>query len=234
MGYWTKVFRKILLLIFSIVAILLGFKLATFYMPFLIGFVISLIIEPLIKYIVKKTKINRKTSAVIVLLIIFSILIGLIVWATITIVSEASNLLQSLNIYIEQAYKLIESYINSLDFDKIKIPDQVISIVENSAGELLGLITRWITSFLTSILQGITSLPVIVIYVIITILSTYFICTDKLYILDQLEHHFPKIWVRKFGMHLKEIVSTLRKLFKSRINISWNIFYNYISRIIYF
>lgn len=218
-GYFTKVFKKILILILSLIAIFLSFKLALFYIPFLIGFIISLLIEPIIKYISKKTKLPRKTSAVIVLLCIFTILITLIVWGTVSLVTEAANLLQSLNIYIEKIYNQIQKYINSIEFDKIEIPKQVISIVETSANNFLEFITKWISNLLTSILQGITSLPIIGIYVVITILSTYFICADKLYILDQLEHHFPRLWVKRFGMHLKKLISTLGSYLKAEATL---------------
>lgn len=97
-------------------------------------------------------------------------------------------------------------------------------IFENAANNFLSLVSNWMTSFLTSIVQGVTSIPIIGVYVIVTILSTYFICTDKLYMLDQLEHHFPKIWVKRFGAHLREITSALRKLFKSRIDNGFYIF----------
>lgn len=219
MGYFTKVFKKILILILSLIAIFLSFKLALFYIPFLIGFIISLLIEPIIKFISKKTKLRRKTSAVIVLLCIFTILITLIVWGTVSLVTEAANLLQSLNIYIEKIYNQMQKYINSIEFDKIEIPKQVISIVETSANNFLEFITKWISNLLTSILQGITSLPIIGIYVVITILSTYFICADKLYILDQLEHHFPRLWVKRFGMHLKKLISTLGSYLKAEATL---------------
>ena len=126
MGYWTKVIRKILLLAISIIAILLGFKLAIYYIPFLIGFIISLMIEPIIKRVVNKTKMNRKTSAIIVLLFMFAILLGLIIWGVITMVSEASNLLQNLNTYIEKIYAGVQSYIDKLEVNKVNIPNQVV------------------------------------------------------------------------------------------------------------
>jgi predicted PurR-regulated permease PerM len=215
MGYWTKVLKKVVLLVVSLIIIFLGFKLAIFYTPFLIGFIISLLIEPLVKYISKRSKMHRKTSAIIVLLIIFSILAALIIFGTIAIITEASNLLQSLNTYIEKIYDQVNYYINSINLNTVNIPKQVIGILETGANNFIELVGRWITSFLTGILQGITSLPIIAIYVVITILSTYFICTDKLYILDQLEHHFPKLWIKRFSMHLKEIAAALRKLPKS-------------------
>lgn len=209
MGYFTKVIKKILILLVTLICIYLSFKLALFYLPFLIGFIISLLIEPLIKLISKKTKFARKTSAVIVLLGIFTILITLIVWGIVTLITESSNLLQSLNVYIEKIYNQMQNYISKLEFDKIQIPEQVISIVQNSANDFISFITKWISSFLTSVVQSITSLPIIGIYIVITVLSTYFICADKLYILDQLEHHFPRIWVKKFGVHLKKLITTL-------------------------
>ena len=219
MGYFTKVFRKILILAISLIAIYLSFKLALFYLPFLIGFIISLLIEPLIKFINKKTKFTRKTSAIIVMLCIFSILIAVIVFGTISLITESSNLLQSLNIYLEKIYNQIQKYIDGIEFDRIAIPNQVISILQNSTNNLLDFVSKWVSNFLTSVLQSITSLPIIGIYIAITILSTYFICADKLYILDQLEHHFPRIWVKKFGIHLKKLIATLGGYLKAEATL---------------
>ena len=184
---------------------------------FLIGFIISLFIEPLIKLINKKTKLQRKTSAIIVMIVIFSILISLIVFASISLITEASNLLQSLNFYIEKIYFQIQKYINTFELDKMDIPAQVITVIQNSTNNFFSFVTNWISNFLTSILHGITSLPIIGIYVVITILSTYFICADRLFILDQLEHHFPRIWVKKFGIYFRKIITTLGGYLKAEV-----------------
>ena len=208
-GYFNKVIKKIFIVLITLLGIFLSFKLAIFYLPFLIGFIISLFIEPLIKLINKKTKLQRKTSAIIVMIVIFSILISLI--------TEASNLLQSLNFYIEKIYFQIQKYINTFELDKMDIPAQVITVIQNSTNNFFSFVTNWISNFLTSILHGITSLPIIGIYVVITILSTYFICADRLFILDQLEHHFPRIWVKKFGIYFRKIITTLGGYLKAEV-----------------
>lgn len=213
MGYWTRVLKNILILLISLVFIFLCLKLAVFYMPFLIGFIISLLIEPLIKKLVKRTKLARKTSAIIVLLLIFTIIISLLTWGIISLVTESSNLLQGLNSYIEKIYTQIQNLLSNLD--ESRIPVQVLIIIQNSSNKFVSLITDYISNFLSSILQGITSLPVIGIYVVITALSTYFICTDKLYILDQMEHHFPRLWLKKFAVYLKKIISALGNYLKA-------------------
>lgn len=97
MGYWTKVLKRIFWLALTIAFIYFSFRLAIFYMPFLIAFIISLIIEPMIKFLAKKTKLNRKTSAIIVLIAVFAIIIGFLIVGITTLISESSNLLQGLN-----------------------------------------------------------------------------------------------------------------------------------------
>ena len=91
MNYWTRVIKRIAVLLFSLVLIYFSFKLAIFYIPFFFFFFISQLMDPLIKYVTKKTGMNRKTSAIWVLLIAFTILIILIVIGIITIVSESSR-----------------------------------------------------------------------------------------------------------------------------------------------
>lgn len=209
MGYWTKVLKRVFLVLFSIVGIYLAFKLAMFYVPFLVAFIIAIMIEPLIRYFAKKTKLTRKVSAIIVLILVSAIIVGLLAWGIISIISESTNLLQGLNGYFEKAYSQIQSLIASIDFSKIKVSDEISGILQSSSKELLNSISIWLKTFLTSVLQGLTSLPAIVICIGITLLATYFICTDRLYILDQIEHHFPSTWVKRFSMHLRELITTL-------------------------
>ena len=102
MNYWSKVFRKIIIFLLSILGIYLGFKLAIFYIPFLIAFILSLLIEPIIRFCMKHFKLKRRTSAIIVFLLVLGIIIGLLAWAIVTLISESSNLLNSLNFYVEK------------------------------------------------------------------------------------------------------------------------------------
>lgn len=217
MNYWSKVFRRILIFALTILGVYLAFKLAMFYIPFLIAFIISLLIEPLIRGIKKKTKLNRKMSAILTMLIVFSIIIGLLVWGITSLITEASDLLQGLNGYFDIAYEKIQTIIDEFDFEAIELPDEVKNIIQNSLSDFLGTLSEWLKNALGKILNGITSIPTIGIYTVITILATYFICTDKIYILDQIEHHFPKLWVKRVSMHIRDIAKTLGKYLKAEV-----------------
>ena len=215
MNYWSKVFRRVLIFALTILGVYLAFKLAMFYIPFLIAFIIALLIEPLIRGIKKKTKLNRKLSAIVAMLIVFSLIIGLLAWGITSLVTEASDLLQGLNGYFDTAYEQIQNIINGFDLESIELPNEVKYIIQKSLADFLGTVSDWLKKALSSILNGVTSIPAIGIYTVITILATYFICTDKIYILDQIEHHFPKLWVKKAGMHIRDITKTLGKYLKA-------------------
>lgn len=215
MGYWTKVIRRILVLVFSVIGIYLLFKLAVFYMPFLVAFIFSLLMEPAIRFIMRKTKLHRKTSAIIIFILVFAIVGGGLAWGIATLVSEASNLLQGLNTYFDKANELLNSITNGLDLKRIRLPEQVTNLLQTSGNDFLVTVSQWTKNALTGIVNAITQVPTIATYFVISLLALYFITTDKIYMLDQLEHHLPERWVKKIGIHLKELVKTLGAYLKA-------------------
>ena len=219
MNYWSKVFRKLLVFGFSILGIYLGFKLAVFYIPFLVAFTLSLLIEPIIKLLMKHFNIKRKTSAIIVFIIVLTILISLLVWGIISLISESSNLLNSLNFYVEKISIKINEILSRIDLTKFNLSNEIKNTLQNSGNELLKDATSWAKNVLTGLLNLITSIPTIGIYVVITILSLYFICTDKIYMIDQLEHHMPEIWVKKLTKHLREITKSLGSYLRAQVTL---------------
>ena len=217
LNYIYKVIRKVLNIVLIIIGIYIGIKLSVFYMPFLIAFLISLMIEPAIKKLMKKTKMTRKMSSIIIFLIVFSIIIGSVIWGTTTLISESTNLLQALNIYIDKAYTQIQDAIGKMSITKINVSKNVLNLMQDTSKELLVKVSKWLTSFLTKLIDMITSIPTMGIYMVITILSLYFICTDRIYILDFMEQHMPKKWVQKIGIHIREITRNLGGYLKAQM-----------------
>ncbi len=219
MNYWGKVLKNIIILALSILGVYLGFKLAIFYMPFLVAFIIALILEPCIRFIMKKTKLRRKPSAIIIFMIAIILIVGLVSWTVVTLVTEASNLLSGLNEYFEQGYNVVQDLISKIDFDKLQIPDNIMSTIQNSALEFLGTLSGWAKNALTGAINFLTSIPTIGVYTVITLLALYFICVDKVYMIDQLEHHLPETWVKRIGIHLKSLVKSLGGYLKAEVTL---------------
>lgn len=217
MSYWTRVLKRVLSVAVILILLYLAFKLSIFYMPFLVAFIISLMIEPAIRYIMKKMKLTRKMSSIIIFIIVSGILFGAIGWGLVTLFSEASNLLKGLNEYIEKAYNMFQYFTNKMDFEKFHLPVEISGVLQNSTEGFLNTFSVWFKNVLTSLIHIITSIPAIAIYLVITIMALYLICVDKVYILDQLEHHFPKKWVMKLGVHIRELTKTLGEYLKAEV-----------------
>lgn len=219
MNYWSKVFKNIIVLLISIIGVYLGFKLAVFYLPFLIAFIISLMLEPCIRLIMRKTKLRRKTSSIIVFVVAIVLIVGLLVWTGVNIVSEASNLLTSLNEYFEKGYNLLQDLLGKIDFSKFRLPEEIMNTIQDSLKGFLGTLSEWAKNALTGAISFLTSIPTIGVYTVITLLSLYFMCVDKVYMIDQLEHHMPELWVRKIGIHLKGLVKSLGNYLKAELTL---------------
>ncbi len=218
-SYWTRVFKRILYVVFILLGLYIGLKLSIFYMPFLVAFIISLMVEPAIKFIMKKTNLTRRTSSIIIFIIVSVIILGTLTWLIITLFSESSSLLQGLNNYFDKAYIQFQSLISTFDYDKIHLSGEVLSVIENSTEDLLTTASNWLRGALTGLINFVTSLPSIAICIGITVVALYFICVDKIYILDQIEYHLPKVWVKKIRVHLKDLIESLGGYLKAEATL---------------
>ena len=218
-SYWTRVLKRISYVIFILLGLYIGLKLSIFYIPFLVAFIISLMIEPAIKFIMNKTKLTRRTSSIIIFILVLLIIVGTLSWLIITLFSEASSLLQGLNNYFDKAYIQSQNIISSLNFDKIHLSNEILSVIENSTENLLGTVSNWLKNALTGVLNFVTNIPSIAICIGIAVVALYFICVDKIYILDQIEYHLPKVWVRKLKIHLKDLIESLGGYLKAEATL---------------
>ena len=219
MSYWTRVLKNILYVVLILLGLYIALELSIFYMPFLIAFIISLMIEPAIKKIMKKTHLTRRTSSIIIFVLVSVIIIGGLAWLLITLFSESSSLLQSLNDYFDKLYVQFQNLINYFDFDNIHLSDEILEVIQNSTGDFLTTASDWLRNILNNLINFVTSIPSIAICIGITVIALYFICVDKIYILDQIEHHLPRLWVKKISVHLKELIQTLGGYLKAEATL---------------
>ena len=231
--YWTSVLKRIFFVFIAIISTIVAFKLTIFYMPFLIAFIISLIIEPLIKKLMKKFKITRRLSSIIVFIITFGIIIGLLGWGIATIVSESSNLLSDFNNYYDNIYFQVQRILEKVNSVKLRFSKELIDIIEKNSFTILDNISKYFQDFLMNIVNGIKLIPCMMIYVGVTILALYFICTDKIYMLDELEHHLPEKWMKELTRPYKRTYKSSRGLFKSTSYTNFNFFCNIFNRTLY-
>ena len=217
MGEYMKNLKGILFYIFCVIGIFIVFKICVFYITFLLGFFISQILEPIIKKSMEKFKLSRKKASIVLVFIFFILLISILLLGGTFIISEISNLLSNFNEYINSITDTINMFSGYIDIDKLNLNPEIKNIFEETSMDIVNTFATGIKSYLTNFLTLLTSIPKIFIYVIITILATYFISSDKFYILDQMEYHFPKRIIGKIRDITNKITNSLGLYLKAEI-----------------
>ena len=212
-------YKKSLYAIILVAAVFLVLKMAYFFMPFFIALVIASIIEPFVKFICKKTTLVRKYSAIIALVIVFSILIGIITVSAILITSEITNLLSDFPKFGNDIFKSVENVSRFLKLEDVNVSDDVKQFVINTTNEVLGKGLGYLKGFLINFLNLITRIPSFIVYFIITILATYFITTDRILLLDDIEQRIPKKWIRNANNNFQSVISVLGKFLKAELTL---------------
>ncbi len=166
-------------------------------MPFLLGFLISLAFKPLINLISKKTNISRRICAFCVVLVGY-ILVGLLVWLIGDMLFE--NIKEfCLNIpdfYTQEVAPFFGTANQGLlDFASRFSPDfanQVGDVMADMLGQLQVSLVDISTNILSTLASASTKLPLVLISLIFTILSSLFISMDYDNVMNFIKRQLPE------------------------------------------
>lgn len=167
--------------------------------PFILGLIISVINEPVIKILEKKLRVPRKYGAVLSLMLTLLIVIFVLLFGIVQIYNELMILQANVSSYINSISKeLTETFIKLTEVYKnlpYGIPDEINK-------NLLGLIPKirtLIESLIEYLINTISSVPKITVFITITLLASYFISSDKKLLLEFLSKQLPGNWGRNLN-----------------------------------
>lgn len=211
------IFAAVLISVFA--GVFLTFRLAFFLLPFFIAFALSSLMEPLIKLMSNKLHIKRKFAVPIVMIATLTIIILLLVLAVFKLISELTDLVLSapelLSGLYQQIVELTRRGTAVLDWMPPEITDNLGSVISN--------LSNAITSLGKSVVKGAyitaVSFPGALIFIIITLLATYFMASDRYKIAFVFNKHLPESWVHKIQFIKKEMFSALFKYLRAALII---------------
>ncbi len=188
----TVYLALILLLAFLFLEYALGWV-----MPFIIGFLIAAALKPVIRFLADKTKIPKRACAFLVVLLGY-ILVGFLLWLIGDQLSQAIKAF-SLNLpgfYNEEILPFLESANRGLlDFAHFLSPDlasQVADILSSMLDGLQASLLDISTSVLSGLAGASAKVPLLLISLIFTILSSLFISMDYDSVLSFIKRQFPE------------------------------------------
>ena len=184
-NWFDKIGKKIIIFIVVLIGVYLFFELRILSLvaPFIVAWVISCILNPFVTWAHRKFKFNRGIGTVFSMLTIMTALFGAIfviirkLWEQIVGLAEAlprysNDLIEGFNVVeqrLENLFRLIPA-------------GEALSNIDTVIAQFLKSISSLLTSFIPNVYQAIATVPDVVIFIVITLLSTFFMTKDHYYI----------------------------------------------------
>ena len=210
-------FYFVLYIATTLLVVFLLFKLGIFLFPFVLAFIFSMITQPIAKFINRKTHLSAKVSTIISIVAFFLVLFGLISIVSIKFIEEIYNLSKNLR---GSSAQFNELWNKSLDQGFIYmhyLPKEFITQIQSYTGEFINFAARSATTFVNQTIRFITSIPTLIVYTSITILSTLLMSIDKNDIVKFLEHQFPISWLNKIYNIKRDILSVFGSYLRAQL-----------------
>lgn len=211
-----EVFRKTLISIMKILLVALGvyllFKIGRYFVPFIIAFIFSFLIEPLVKFIETKLRIPRKIGSVFSILVVLGIIFTILGFLIARLIKEIINVYNSLNITFDSIADFIDNVLEEINNLFIRLPVQISDGISNALNNISNNLANFlkpVVDLATGTIQVAFSLPQVLIFLVVTILATYFMSSDKHKILSFLDSQIPSEWVRNTRRVIDNVFSAL-------------------------
>ena len=207
----------ILYIILVLIVVYLLFKLGIFLFPFTLALFFSIMTQPFSRFLEKKLKFSQKIATIVSIILFLVIFLGFISLSALRLSGEIYKLSINLNKYSKEAQSLWNTAIDKVYSLLGYFPEGFDEQVKNSINGFIRMGTSKLGSFINSLINFITSIPTIILYICITILSTFFISLDKNKIMAFLEQQFPKSWIKKVYNIKREMFNVLGSYIRAQI-----------------
>ncbi len=213
-------FKKLYFILYIILILLvvyLLFKLGIFLFPFTLALFFSILTQPFAEFLQKRLKLSQKIATIVSIIVFLIIFLGFISLSALKLMGEIYKLSQNLNKYSENSKMLWNSTIDHIYSLLGYFPEGFNVQIKESINGFISLGTSKFGSFINGFINFITSIPTIILYICITILSTFFISLDKVKIMVFLEQQFPQSWLKKLYNIKREMFNVLGSYVRAQI-----------------
>lgn len=195
-----------LLMLITVVVVALCYMLASYVMPLLLAILISTAMEPFIRMLSGTNRsgekiragLPRKVAVLLVMLIVFTLLITVGFFIIQGVVAELISLAESLPAKIPQWMESLDHLGQQISAQfPIISTENLASIIQSLSGHL----TESITTIAASAVSFATQMPAIILFIVFTIMSTYFFSVSRFSIMRNLKRQLPQSW-QETAQHL--------------------------------
>lgn len=191
MGQFTQKLLLLLIVIFSILLFaFISWKLILLWMPFIFAWWISNLLSPLVEFIHKKTRIYKSLVTFIILIIFIGILLLLLSILGLTIVNQASVLLDKMPEISDILENGIISFSRNIIEFRTFLPQYLTDNLNIDFTNILENINLSISTILASLVGTIAFIPNLLVAIIVTFVAAFFMTKDKMMLREKINAFF--------------------------------------------
>lgn len=222
-----KYVRILLNIVIPVVEILLvlylGPKLLRFFLPFVIGWILAMIANPLVQFLEKRLKLVRRHSSMIIVIAVLAGLIGLIYLVASRLITEGISFAQDLPAIIEGVAEEVRQAMGRFEGLFLRLPEEVRNTIyqtTENVDDYVGMIIQRLTPTTVSAAGSVAkSIPNILVYSVVTVLSSYFFIAEREGILRFWLKYMPDGALRYYRFLKKDVKKLIGGYFLAQFRI---------------
>lgn len=211
---YARILVNFLLTIAGLVlAIIFVPRLFRFFLPFVAAFIISSIANPVVRFMEKRIKIVRKHGSVITIVLALVLVVGLLYLLISVLAREFLNLLEDLPMLIEKMLVIGEKLSENLEGLYEFLPEDILQVVNSMELSIKEMLTDLLGSIklpsLSSAGNYVKNIADMLLFLIITLLASYFFTADR----DKLGAKLKKMMPESLQQYYKLIMDNIKAAF---------------------
>ncbi len=221
--YLPAIYKILIIVVIALLLYFVGLPVLIVLLPFLTAGLIAVAMEPVVRFCQKKLKLGRKLSSLFTLLaylIVFGTIIFMVIYKIIIELIDLSlsvpAFFQTIDINNEMLY-----WSNLGQKLYLSVPPNVADVLVTRLSETLATFSSYITGFISSVLtfslHFVRALPETFVFLIITVISTYFISSDKEKIKAFIFKQFPPSMEPKIMKLKNDLLDALVGFIKAQL-----------------
>ncbi len=221
--YWKVLVSLVFSLLFTTLFVWLGMKMIVYFMPFVIGWFIAFIVHPVVKWLEEHLKIVKKIGSAITIIIVLAAVIGIIYLAGRKMFGELYGLIQNLpQMYgdFEAGVKnIVDTMSGIIEVLPAGIREGGSAFASDLNQTLSNIIERLSEPTVSAAEKFIRKIPAILIGIIVTILSAYFIVADRENLIAFSKKNAPDPIVQRMSLAIYNLKYSVGGYFKAQFQI---------------
>ncbi|HIX24379.1 MAG TPA: sporulation integral membrane protein YtvI [Candidatus Lachnoclostridium avicola] len=221
---YVRILLNIVIPVAEILLVLyLGPKLLRFFLPFVIGWILAMIANPLVQFLEKRLKLVRRHSSMIIVIAVLAGLIGLIYLVASRLITEGISFAQDLPAIIEGVAEEVRQAMGRFEGLFLRLPEEVRNTIyqtTENVDDYVGMIIQRLTPTTVSAAGSVAkSIPNILVYSVVTVLSSYFFIAEREGILRFWLKYMPDGALRYYRFLKKDVKKLIGGYFLAQFRI---------------